>query len=278
MPAQAAISGRVGGPFRRSTRGRSRRHRVKRTLRDRVVAVLRLLRLNRAAARWVYRLEGFATANVAVLDATGRALEHVRAEGVPGDYLEFGVFKGASLLHAQRTADRLGIRGMRFYGFDSFAGLPEEPGQKRPVFYAGQYACSEPRVRRWLTRAGADWTRLRLVPGFYDRTLTPQAKSELGVAACAAALLDCDVASSTAVALDWIDDLLVPGAVVVLDDFDAYGDGPDSWEDVQRRALREHAPRSRWAFVPLFHYGEGLRGGQAFVVAPRAANGSSGPR
>ena len=250
---------------------------MRRTLRDRLVGVLRHLRLNRAAARWVYRLEGFKSANASVLEASTRALEHVHGEGIPGDYLEFGVFKGASLLHAQRTADRLGIQGMRFLGFDSFAGLPEEPGQKRPIFYAGQYACTEERVRRWLTRHGADWKRLRLVPGFYDRTLTPQAKRELGVAACAMAMLDCDVASSTEQALGWIDDLLVPRAVVVLDDWDAYGVGPESWEDGQRRALRQHAARSRWEFEPIFHYGAGLRGGQAFLVALRAAKGSPEP-
>ena len=246
---------------------------MKLTARDRLVDVLRLLRLNRAAARWVYRLEGFKTANVSVVEAAGRALEHVRAEGIAGDYLEFGVFKGASLLHAQQTADRLGIRGMRFLGFDSFAGLPEEPDQKRPLFYAGQYACGESKVRRWLTRGGADWTRLQLVPGFYDRTLTPQTKRELGLSACAAAMLDCDVASSTELALAWIEDLLVPRAVVVLDDWNAYGDGPESWEDGQRRALRAHARRSRWTFEPFFHYGAGLRGGQAFLVEPRSTTG-----
>jgi O-methyltransferase len=246
---------------------------VKLTPRDRLVDVLRRLRLNRAAARWVYRLEGFKTANVSVVEAAGRALEHVRAEGIAGDYLEFGVFKGASLLHAQQTADRLGIRGMRFLGFDSFAGLPEEPDQKRPLFYAGQYACGEAKVRRWLTRGGADWTRLQLVPGFYDRTLTHQTKRELGLSACAAAMLDCDVASSTELALAWIEDLLVPRAVVVLDDWDAYGDGPESWEDGQRRALRAHAPRSRWTFEPFFRYGAGLRGGQAFLVEARSTSG-----
>lgn len=246
---------------------------MKRTLRDRLVAALRRVGLNRAAARWVYRLEGFKTANAAVLEAADRALEHVRAERIAGDYLEFGVFKGASLLHAQRTADRLGIQGMRFFGFDSFAGLPDEPDQNRPLFYAGQYACAEAKVRRWLTRGGADWTRLRLVPGFFDRTLTPQAKPELGVSACAAALLDCDIASSTELALAWIEDLLVPRAVVVLDDWNAYGDGPASWEDGQRRALRAHAQRSRWTFEPFFHYGAGLRGGQAFLVEPRSAAG-----
>lgn len=237
------------------------------TARDRAIGLLRTVGLNKLAAKVVYRLEGFKTANVGVLEAIDRAFAHVRSRNVPGDYLEFGVFKGASLLHAQNAADGLGIQAMRFIGFDSFEGLPDEAEQRRAIFYKGQYACEEQRVRTWLARHGADWRRLVLVPGFFDATLTPETKRKLGVTKCAVAMLDCDIYSSTKLALDWIDDLVAPGSVVILDDWDAYGDDEESWQDGQRRAEREHRARSRWVFEDFFHYGRGLRGGLALVCA-----------
>ena len=235
------------------------------TTRDRVVGVLKTVGLNKLAARVVYRLEGFKTANTAVLEAIDRSFEHVRTNGVAGDYLEFGVFKGASLLHAQQRADELGLSRMRFIGFDSFQGLPPEPEQRKEMFYEGQYSCGEQQVRRWLSQHGADWTRLILVPGFYDDTLTEKTKKEIRLTKCAVAMLDCDIYSSTKVALAWLDDVIEPGSIVILDDWDAYGDDERSWLDGQRRAMKEHETRSSWVFEQLFRYARGLRGGLAFI-------------
>lgn len=235
------------------------------TPRDRVVGLLKNIGVNKLAAKVVYRLEGFRTANTAVLEAIDRSFEYARANGVAGDYLEFGVFKGASLLHAQKVADALNLDHMRFIGFDSFQGLPPEPDQHKEMFYEGQYSCGENQVRAWLSQHGADWQRLILVPGFYDDTLTQEKKGELGLTKCAVAMLDCDIYSSTKVALTWIDDVIGPGSIVILDDWDAYGDDERSWLDGQKRAMKEHETTSSWVFEELFRYARGLRGGLAFI-------------
>jgi len=132
------------------------------TARDRAIGLLRTVGLNKLAAKVVYRLEGFKTANVAVLEAIDRSFAHARAQGISGDYLEFGVFKGASLLHAQKLADALSLGPMRFIGFDSFEGLPDEADQHREVFYKGQYSCGEQQVRAWLSQGGADWAEVKV--------------------------------------------------------------------------------------------------------------------
>lgn len=240
------------------------------TVRDRTISVLRTLGLNRILAKLSYSIQGFKPANADMLSAIDRALEEVQSKGIAGDYLEFGVFKGASLLYTQQSADQKRLTGMKFFGFDSFAGLPEEQDQRRKIFYRGQYMCSESQVRTWLSQYGADWERVVLVPGFYDRTLTDETKDKLKIKKCAVAMLDCDIYSSTKDALSWIDDLLQPGSVVILDDWDAYGDDDQAMLDGQKRAMSEHRKTSRWAFQNLFHYGAGLRGGQAFVVLPRS--------
>jgi O-methyltransferase len=235
------------------------------TARDRVVGLLKNLRLNKLASKVVYRLEGFKPANTATIEALDRAFAHTSANGVTGDYLEFGVFKGASLLHAQKISGTLNLDHMRFIGFDSFQGLPPEPGQRQDVFYEGQYSCGEAQVRTWLSQHGADWTRLMLVPGFFDESLTPEKKTGLGLTKCAVAMLDCDIYSSTKVALTWIDDVIGPGSIVIFDDWYAYGDDERSWLDGQKRAMKEHAPHSRWEFEELFSYATGMRGGLGFV-------------
>ena len=236
------------------------------TTRDRAIGILRTVGLNRLAARALFRLQGFTTAKP-LLEAVNRSLEYALANGVSGDYLEFGVFRGASLLNAQKRADELKLGAMRFIGFDSFNGLPDEPDQHKKMFYKGQYSCSEQQVRTWLSQYGADWRRLVLVPGFYAATLTPESKRKLGLTKCAVAMLDCDIYSSTKLALTWIDDLIGPGSVLIFDDWNAYGDDEASWQDGQRRAMLEHKRRSKWAYNELFHYDEGLRGGLAFVCA-----------
>src|SRR5687768_4046277 len=96
------------------------------TTTDRAIGILRAVGLNKFAAKVVYGLQGFKTAKAGP-EAVHKSLEYALAKGVSGDYLEFGVFKGASLLYAQQRADELKLGAMRFIGFDSFEGLPDEP-------------------------------------------------------------------------------------------------------------------------------------------------------
>jgi hypothetical protein len=78
-------------------------------------------------------------------------------------------------------------------------------------------------------------------------------------------MVDCDIYSSTKAALAWLDDVIGPGSIVILDDWYAYGDDERSWLDGQRRAMKEHETSSSWVFGELFRYDKGLRGGLAFV-------------
>ena len=74
----------------------------------------------------------------------------------PGDYYEFGVFRGYTFLSAQRSCDELRISNTRFYGFDSFKGLPEleEVDQTHNVFFKGQYSCPKEDVVQALNERG----------------------------------------------------------------------------------------------------------------------------
>src|SRR5688572_1942537 len=128
--------------------------------REAFVKVLRAVHLNRVFARIYYRsFHGFASVGRELPDVVRRCqLRAVEAKTTQqGDYYEFGVFKGHTFLHAQLAARELGLDGMRFFGFDSFQGLPPARGvdlTKEEHFYAGQFACSLDRVKNELTRRG----------------------------------------------------------------------------------------------------------------------------
>src|SRR5579872_973682 len=73
------------------------------------------------------------------------AFRRVRELQLHGDYLEFGVYQGSSLVLAARSAAKCGLNTMRFFAFDSFQGLPEAEGR---VFNRGEFACSEQNFTR----------------------------------------------------------------------------------------------------------------------------------
>lgn len=142
----------------------------------------------------------------------------------------------------------------RYWGFDSFVGLPEETaGALRPSAHTwgvGQFSYSHAQFASNVThdangaevyamgeRAGQplpspDSVRLalqgrafkpehraRLVAGFYNDSLTPSLAAQARPAAYAE--FDCDLHISTAQALRWMltHELLVPGSLVGYDDW-----------------------------------------------------------
>ena len=125
--------------------------------------------------------------------------------GTAIDFLEFGVYKGHSIsFWSQMNRDP----HSRFIGFDSFEGLPEHWTKKIPkgAFYA---AGAVPQV---------DDERVSFVKGWFQNTLpgfvhgfTPRSRLVIHN--------DSDLYSSTLFTLASLNTLLVPGAVVILDDF-----------------------------------------------------------
>jgi len=228
-------------------------------LRPLVVKALQKTRLNRVAHRVYYSyVHGFNTASPGLLPAMERCFELAGEwnTAVQGDYCEFGIFKGYSFWYAQQLARRRRFDRMRFFGFDSFAGLPEVDGVDRTRdgdFYRGQYACSKEQVIRNLDSKGVDWNRTFLVEGFFEQTLNERTCRELGVERVSIALIDCDLYASTVCVLNFIRDLLTQRTIVLFDDWNCF-DRDDNRG--QRRALREFLEENPGLTAePLFEYG-----------------------
>lgn len=139
-----------------------------------------------------------------------------------GDYLEFGVFHGASLACMHRALKSQGIDHVRLFGFDSFAGLPaaadiEDDG----AFHAGQFTADEPLVRRLLTDQGLDWQRTVLVKGWFSDALTEELAARYRMTKASIIMVDCDIYSSTRDALRFCAPLIRDETIIFFDDWSA---------------------------------------------------------
>ena len=143
-----------------------------------------------------------------------------RAAG-SGLVLEFGVFTGRSIGVIAEVA------GGKVHGFDSFQGLPEDwiDGEA-----AGSYDSQGqlPEV--------PDTVELHV--GLFDETLPPFLREHSEPASFVH--LDCDLYSSTRTVLDILDRRLMPGTILVFDEYFAYS----GWRDHEFKAFQEYVERS----------------------------------
>lgn len=154
-----------------------------------------------------------------------RALEAAPRDGLT---LECGVYFGRSLrVIAART------RGV-VHGFDSFQGLPEAWSEREG---AGAYSTAGrlPRVPGEVT----------LHAGWFEDTLPPFLASNPGPIRLLH--IDCDIYSSTRTVLEHAAPRLVPGSVIVFDDFLGY----PGYEAHELRAFEEFAGRSGIGWEPV---------------------------
>jgi hypothetical protein len=122
-----------------------------------------------------------------------------------GLVLEFGVFRGYSINYfAKRLPERV------LFGFDSFEGLH--------VDWAGASV-----LKGYFDQGGrmpAVRSNVRLVKGWFDRTLPPFLSERPGPIALLH--VDCDTYDAAKIVLDLVKDRLVPGSVIIFDDYFGY--------------------------------------------------------
>ncbi len=123
---------------------------------------------------------------------------------VPIDYVEFGVFRGDSI---KKWASLNSRPESRFFGFDTFEGLPEDwgPTPKGDLSADGK------------TPDIAD-TRVKFVRGLFQETLKTFLRS-FDRRNRLAVHFDADIYSATLFALFQIDPFLQPGDILMFDEF-----------------------------------------------------------
>ena len=150
------------------------------------------------------------------------ALRQAPADGL---VLELGVASGVTLRFLST------LTSGSVYGFDSFAGLPDD---WQPSYPAGSFA--QPKLPSNLP------PNAHLVVGLFAETLPafaaahPEPIRFLHV--------DCDLYASTKIAFDTLGDRLGPGAVIVFDEYLTY----PGWREHEYRAFQEFIARTARRF------------------------------
>ena len=156
-----------------------------------------------------------------------------------GDYVEFGVYLGTSMGAAVRAFDRAGAAPARFFGFDSFAGLPPESAEDGWI--PGDFATTR-EVAEWHLRRQGVLERVTLIKGWFDETCTEETTAIFGLRKILVAMIDCDTYGSSKTALAYVEPMLAPSSLVVFDDW--YALNPDGTKvEGQRRVFEEFLAR-----------------------------------
>lgn len=181
-----------------------------------------------------------------------QSIAYLEAEGIAGAVVECGVWKGGSMMAAALALLSLDSTCRQLYLFDTFAGMPP-PGpldrdldgrsaadwllDDAPAADMVRARCRYEDVWQALMRTRYPADKLLLVPGRVEETLPAQAPARIALLR-----LDTDWYESTAHELEHLWPRLVPGGVLIVDD---YG----HWE--RRGAVDEYFARHRLQ-LPLY--------------------------
>ena len=178
------------------------------------------------------------------LQALILALRYVHRRGLQGAIVECGVWRGGSMFAAARTLIDVGDLTRELYLYDTYSGMPT-PSESDKRHFDGASAAdllSDPSDHMTRAEAGLDVVKATMAQSGYpaERTHFVQGKVEdtiPGVAPDSIALLrlDTDWYSSTLHELNHLYTRLVPGGVLIIDDY--------GWWEGARRAVDEYFGR-----------------------------------
>ena len=177
----------------------------------------------------------------------------IASDKIKGDYLEFGVYSGASFSSAFNTVknafeslwnpsewntekDCLERRKiwaeMRFFAFDSFQGLPKPTGidSLSNDFTEGKYSNSEDNFKNYIASMGVPLDRVKIISGWFNEILNDKTIKKYDLKHASIIHIDSDLYESAKAVLNFIKPLLVDGTVIIFDDWYHFKGNPDLGE------------------------------------------------
>lgn len=167
-----------------------------------------------------------------------RMFEYVLPKTGDGVFLEFGVYKGASINLTAVIMEKLG-RSPKLYGFDAFEGIDEDMvGTDLPK---GGLSCDgqTPAVHRFVT----------LVKGWFNETLPEFTKNNTEKAAFIH--VDSDTYSSTKEIFKNCNKMVDEGTIIIFDEYWNYA----FWKLNEHKAWREFVEENNIEYKYIAHSG-----------------------
>ena len=182
--------------------------------------------------------------------------------GVPGDVIETGVWRGGATILMKAVLDVYGATDRNVWVADSFQGLPKPdpdkyPADKGDTFWVRSLEVSDDEVRANFLRYGLLDERVKFLVGFFSKTMPVAPIDKLAVLR-----LDGDMYESTIVVLEHLYPKLSPGGYVIIDDYGGVPGCQQATEDYRaRHGITEPIQRIDWTGVFWKKEGEGTRHG-----------------
>jgi hypothetical protein len=165
-------------------------------------------------------------------------IDDMSHRGTSGDLLEFGVYRGQSF---RKLIDMFAGKNLieRFYGFDSFQGLPRPDSDKDPsTWKEGAFSATKAEAWAYISRGLKDTSNIELIEGWFSKTL---AEYRTTIQKIAFIRIDCDLYQSTVDVFEFVDRRLAHGAILYFDDWThdhRTGETRAFFEFVERTASR----------------------------------------
>ncbi|PSB04096.1 TylF/MycF/NovP-related O-methyltransferase [Merismopedia glauca] len=176
----------------------------------------------------ISRVKPFTHTSPERIHAVCNSVKYIVANQIPGDIVECGVWKGGSMMAAMLTLLSLKDTSRNIYLFDTFEGMTEPDA--RDVSFLGKEALDlfkgiESSNQKWLYSSveevkeavystGYDKDKIHFVKGKVEDTLPEFAPAQISLLR-----LDTDWYESTRHELIHLFPCLVPGGVLIIDDY-----------------------------------------------------------
>lgn len=154
------------------------------------------------------------------LDNLQRCIEDVLRDGIAGDLIETGVWRGGACILMRAVLAAHGVRDRRVFVADSFRGLPPPDAEKFPKDSGDRHheqhflEVSREMVERNFQRYGLLDEQVVFLEGWFKDTLPNVASDRFAVIR-----LDGDMYQSTIEALTHLYPKLSPGGYCIIDDY-----------------------------------------------------------
>lgn len=156
------------------------------------------------------------------LDNVQHCVEHVIKNGIPGDLIETGVWRGGSTIFMRSILKAYGVTDRTVWVADSFQGLPPPDAKNYPADRKDSHhkqsdlAVSVEQVQANFEKYGLLDDQVRFLKGWFKDTLPTAPIKKLAVAR-----LDGDMYESTMDGLKALYPKLSPGGFLIVDDYGA---------------------------------------------------------